>query len=88
MTATPTAFPTSATSRRANPWTADGNGVPDECEAVCRWDCGDGSGFVDTVDFLALLSEWGQVGTPCDGDDNGVDTVDFLALLANWGPCS
>ena len=55
----------------------------------CPWDCGDGNGIVDTVDFLAVLAKWGQVGTPCDfGLGNpGVDTPDFLKLLANWGPC-
>jgi hypothetical protein len=53
----------------------------------CPWDCADGNGVIDTVDFVALLSEWGQTGTACDFDDNGVDTVDFLALLAAWGPC-
>ncbi len=53
----------------------------------CPWDCGDGNGEVDTVDFLAQLAQWGQQATSCDFDANGVDTVDFLALLANWGPC-
>ncbi len=54
----------------------------------CPWDCGDsGDGNVGIVDFLALLGEWGQVGTPCDVDDGGVGINDFLALLANWGPC-
>jgi hypothetical protein len=42
---------------------------------------------IDTVDFLALLAQWGQTGTSCDFDGTGVDTVDFLALLAAWGPC-
>ncbi len=53
----------------------------------CPWDCANNDGTVDTVDFLALLAEWGQVGSPCDFDANGVDTVDFLALLAAWGDC-
>jgi len=60
---------------------------PGTVVAACPWDCGDGNGSVDTVDFLALLGEWGQVGTPCDISGGGVDTVDFLDLLANWGPC-
>ena len=63
----------------------NGNGVPDECE--CPGDCGDNNGNVGIVDFLALLAEWGQVGTPCDLDGGGVGITDFLALLANWGPC-
>ncbi len=53
----------------------------------CPWDCGAVNGVVETVDFLALLSQWGQIGTACDFDDDGVGTVDFLELLANWGAC-
>ncbi len=52
----------------------------------CPWDL-DGSGSVDTVDFLDLLSQWDQPG-PADFDGSGaVDTPDFLELLAHWGPC-
>ncbi len=54
----------------------------------CPWDCGgDGNDMVDTVDFLALLGQWGQLGTSCDFSGGGVDTVDFLELLGHWGPC-
>jgi hypothetical protein len=54
----------------------------------CPWDT-DGSGEVDTVDFLALLGAWGpNPGNPADINGDGtVDTVDFLDLLAHWGPC-
>ena len=45
-------------------------------------------GNVGRVDFLTLLAQWGQVGTPCDFDGNGVGINAFLALLANWGPCT
>ncbi len=59
--------------------------------APCPWDCGQPpNGVVDTVDFLALLQNWGAAGGngPCDFDSNGVvDTVDFLALLQHWGLC-
>ncbi len=52
----------------------------------CPWDL-DGSGSVDTVDFLDLLAQWGEAGT-ADFDNSGVvDTIDFLELLANWGGC-
>jgi len=56
----------------------------------CPQDCGDMNGQVDTVDFLALLGQWSQVGTSCDmpGTSAGVDTVDFLQLLGAWGPCN
>ncbi len=54
----------------------------------CVWDCGgDNDNNVGIVDFLALLGEWDQVGTPCDFDGGGVGIVDFLELLANWGAC-
>jgi hypothetical protein len=54
----------------------------------CPWDC-DGSGdeHVTVTDFLAMLAQWGQVGAPCDFDNDGVGVVDFLALLGHWGPC-
>jgi hypothetical protein len=53
----------------------------------CPWDCAGNDGVIDVVDFLALLSEWAQVGTPCDFNGDGVDVVDFLKLLGAWGPC-
>ena len=54
---------------------------------ACPWDCGrDDDGSVGIVDFLALLAQWGTLGT-CDFDDGGVGITDFLELLANWGPC-
>lgn len=51
-------------------------------------DCdGTNDGTVGINDFLALLAQWGQVGSPCDFDGDGVGIEDFLALLADWGPC-
>ena len=56
--------------------------------ACCPWDCmPPGDGLVNVSDFLAMLSQWGQVGESCDFDDNGVNVNDFLELLAAWGPC-
>jgi hypothetical protein len=57
-------------------------------QAVCPWDC-DGSkdGIVGVNDFLALLAQWGQVGTSCDFDGAGAAITDFLELLAHWGDC-
>jgi hypothetical protein len=56
--------------------------------ASCPWDCdGSNDGAVGVTDFLALLAEWGQVGTACDFDGAGVGITDFLKLLASWGPC-
>ncbi len=55
----------------------------------CPWDCGDGDGVVGINDFLALLAQWGGIGTSCDLDlgEPGVGIEEFLGLLANWGPC-
>ncbi len=61
-----------------------------ELEPLCPWDCDSGEsidGTVGIVDFLALLAQWGQVGTPCDFSGDGVGIDAFLQLLANWGPC-
>ena len=55
---------------------------------LCPWDCGEpGDGSVGVLDFLALLAQWGDVGSSCDFDGGGVGVTDFLAMLANWGPC-
>jgi hypothetical protein len=59
-----------------------------EFPSSCPGDCGDPpDGEVGVVDFLALLEQWGQVGSSCDLDGLGVGVTDFLLLLANWGPC-
>jgi len=57
--------------------------------APCPWDCGDADGTVGINDFLALLAEWGSIGTQCDLGLGaaGVGIEEFLDLLANWGPC-
>jgi hypothetical protein len=62
------------------------NGVPDECE--CIGDCSlPADGVVNVSDFLAMLSQWDNVGSSCDINGGGVGVTDFLALLAHWGPC-
>ena len=58
---------------------------------LCPWDCGgDCDGNVGVADFLSLLTQWGQIGTPCDLGlgASGVGIEEFLDLLLNWGPCS
>jgi hypothetical protein len=63
-------------------------GPSDDTVEPCPWDCADpADGVVDVVDFLALLAEWGQVGSACDSNGGGVDVTDFLDMIANWGPC-
>jgi subtilisin-like proprotein convertase family protein len=55
---------------------------------VCPWDCqSTPDGQVSVLDFLAMLAQWGEVGTSCDFDGGGVSVTDFLELLANWGEC-
>jgi hypothetical protein len=59
-----------------------------DCAAPCPWDCEPApDGNVGVTDFLAMLAEWGQVGTSCDFDGGGVGITDFLKLLGEWGPC-
>jgi hypothetical protein len=54
----------------------------------CIWDCqAVPNGEVDVADFLAILAQFGQVGTSCDFDGGGVGVTDFLEFLANFGPC-
>ena len=55
----------------------------------CPWDCGDGDGNVGIADFLAMLEQWGLVGSACDLGLGapGVGSADFDALRAHWGRC-
>ena len=53
----------------------------------CPWDCqAVPSGAVDVPDLLALLAQWGMLGS-CNfnGGGEGVTVADLLKLLANWG---
>jgi hypothetical protein len=54
----------------------------------CPEDCAEPTdGDVDVTDLLAVLAQWGGVGS-CDVDDGGtVEVGDLLAVLAEWGPC-
>jgi len=72
--------------------TADGGGIFNgyPCTPPCPWDCqAVPDQNVGINDFLDLLGQWTQVGTPCDFGEGppGVGVEDFLALLGNWGPC-
>lgn len=65
-------------------------GVDEVVPPECPWDCADGNGVVDTVDFLRLLQDWGMQcpAALCDQlAPPGIDTVDFLGLLSAWGNC-
>jgi hypothetical protein len=80
-----------ATIRRINVGGTGGELVDDiqmwsETPVDCPWDCGNGDGIVNVVDFRALLAQWGEPGS-CDFDDGTVGITDFLAMLAHWGPC-
>jgi hypothetical protein len=81
-----------ATIRRINVGGTGGELVDDiqawsETPVDCPWDCANGDGVVNVVDFLALLAQWGEPGS-CDFDGDGVvNVVDFLDMLAWWGPC-
>jgi hypothetical protein len=63
---------------------ANGNLVPDACEAVVGDLNGDGS--VNGADLAALLASWGACsGCAADLDgDGGVGAADLAILLAAW----
>ena len=74
---------------------ANGNGVPDCCDAgtACDPCLGDitGNGVVDSADLGILLAVWNTDGkrNP-EADINGDGTVnaaDLGILLGAWGPC-
>jgi hypothetical protein len=67
-----------------------GQQTPHGSAAPCPWDCqATPDGEVNIPDFLAILAQWGQIGTDCDLGlgDPGVGINEFLAFLANFGPC-
>ena len=70
---------------------ADGNGVPDECEAaVCLGDVDD-SGSVGSIDLAIVLAAWGAPSPKYPAADvNGdgiVDALDLATVLSSWGAC-
>ncbi len=69
----------------ANDYTLSVTGV-----LACPWDCETvPDAQVGINDFLALLSQWGQVAVSCEMGLGapGVGIEEFLDLLAHWGPC-
>jgi hypothetical protein len=62
--------------------------LPAPAVGGCEGDT-DGSGVVDILDLLQLLSQWGPC-PGCAGDVNAdgmVGIQDLLVVLAGWGPC-
>ncbi|MFK7961457.1 MAG: FG-GAP-like repeat-containing protein [Phycisphaerales bacterium] len=50
----------------------------------------DGSGTVDTIDLLTVLSHWGACDDACPSDLDGdglVGMTDLMLLVSRWGPC-
>lgn len=75
---------------------ADGNGVPDCCDAGALCDpCAASdviqNGLVDAIDLSAVVNAWNTDGGSyprADIDRNGiVNGVDLGILLSNWGVC-
>ena len=54
---------------------------------TCLGDCAGDDGVVSILDFLAVLGEWGQVGSPCDIGGDGVGIDEFLLVIGAWGGC-
>ena len=62
----------------------DGNGIPDEC--VCPDINGDG--YVNVVELLTVIDQWGQTDSIVDLNFDGiVNVTDLLIVIGNWGPC-
>jgi predicted outer membrane repeat protein len=67
-----------------------GDTVKARLNATCPWDCQpEPDGIVNIPDFLAMIAQWGQVGTSCDLETGspGVGINEFLAFVAHFGPC-
>jgi uncharacterized membrane protein len=73
--------------------------VPNACTADISGPGGPGipDGFVDAVDYLLLIAQWGSpctgtceadIAGPGGGPDGSVDALDFLELIAQWGDCT
>ncbi len=63
-----------------------GNTIADECPI----DCPDinGDGYVNIVELLTIIDQWGLTDSPADINDDGVVNVsDLLLIISNWGPC-
>ena len=57
-----------------------------DCASSCDGDC-NGDGYVNVVDLLQLIADYGGA-SDCDWNDDGIATVeDILVLLGGWGPC-
>lgn len=56
-------------------------------ENACQGDVNE-DGVVDVGDLLAVIDQWGAVGSPADVNGDGiVDVSDLLAIVGAWGPC-
>lgn len=68
---------------------ADSECTDTSCSEPCTGDV-DGSGIVDVVDLLSVISAWG----PCSGCnedtdvDGHVDITDLLSVINAWGTCN
>jgi hypothetical protein len=62
---------------------------PGEPLNPCR-DCdGSDDNVVDTLDFFAVIAQWGMFGTSCDYGlgEPGVGAEEFFEVIAAWGVC-
>jgi hypothetical protein len=48
-----------------------------------------GDGFVDVLDLINVIIQWGSANPDVDGNDDGiVDVLDLVDVILNWGPCA
>lgn len=43
------------------------------------------SAAVNTDDLIGVITQWGQINTPCDFDGGGVSTDDLIRVVSQWG---
>jgi subtilisin family serine protease len=56
-------------------------------ENVCQGDIND-DGFVDVIDLLSVIDQWGASDSPADVNGDGIVNVsDLLAIVDAWGAC-
>ena len=69
------------------PWDdGGGNTMVDSCQ----YDCPDvtGDGFVNILDVLSVIDQWGLADSPADTNNDGVvDVSDLFIVIGAWGSC-
>jgi protocatechuate 3,4-dioxygenase beta subunit len=55
-----------------------------------RYICPDinGDGYINVIDLLTIIAQWGLTNSPADVNADGIVNVsDLLIVVGSWGPC-